>query len=71
MSGLLYMIPIDAVRRCGLSLEELMPHVVTIAGEQRIAVATVERLRAERGPLARAEQDKYIAGEMNAGDRKY
>ena len=71
MSNLLYIPALDAVRRTGLSLEELTPHIVVVNGEQQVAVAVVERLRASRNAAGMEEQRRYVAGEIEAGERKY
>jgi hypothetical protein len=71
VSAALYMPLLDAIRRCGMSAEELEPFIVNVNGSMVVSVATVERLRAARLPLAKAEQDEYHAGRLDAGERKY
>jgi hypothetical protein len=71
MSAALYVPLIEAVRRTGLPAEELGAHVIVIDGEPRVSVATVERIRQTRLPLAREEQARYARGEMEAGERKF
>ena len=71
MSAALYVPLLDAIRRCGFSAEELEQYTMNVNGAMVVSLATVERLRAGRLPLAKAEQDEYHAGRLNAGERKY
>jgi hypothetical protein len=71
VSAALYVPLLDAIRRCGLSAEELERYTVNVNGAMVVSVATVERLRNERLSAAKEEQDRYHRGEMEAGERKY
>jgi hypothetical protein len=66
-----YFSPIDACRRCGLSIEEVLVHAITVGGEPMIPASLVERIAEERNALARAEQEKWQRGELEGSDRRY